>query len=56
MCFTHPDMVGPVKVLPAVFFILFLLFLGPPWAVKSTGDVEAVATVDQTDMRGLVTA
>jgi hypothetical protein len=25
-------------------------------AVKTTGDVEIVATVDQTDMRGLVTA
>ena len=50
------DMVGPSKVLRGFFFILFLLLGGPPWAVKSTGDVEAVATVDQTDMRGLVTA
>jgi hypothetical protein len=54
-----PDMVGPVKSLPLRFFILFSFF--PAWAmllraVKATSDFEGVATVDQPDMRGLVTA
>lgn len=54
-----PDMVGPVKSLPLGFFILFSFF--PAWAmllraVKATSDFEDVATVDQPDMRGLVTA
>jgi hypothetical protein len=50
-------MIGLVKVVTALFFI-FLLLLGGRLlgAVKTTGDVEGGATVDQTDMRGLVTA
>jgi hypothetical protein len=52
-------MVGPVKVLVDRFFIFALLSLrigGLLRMVKTTSDVEFDATVDQTDMRGLVTA
>ena len=51
-------MIGPVKVLPERFFISFSPSFGSGllWAAKTTGDDEDAATVDQTDMRGLVTA
>jgi hypothetical protein len=50
------DMVGPVKVSPDLLRTARSLSFWLLRTVKTTNDAAATATVDQTDMRGLVTA
>jgi hypothetical protein len=49
-------MIGPVKVLPGRFFMYCLLSGEAPSGGEDNVRRWVVATVDQTDMRGLGTA